>query len=157
MLVDDRLFRRLCLARSDLDRLDHDGRVPSVAMVARRASLSPFQFIRQFDAVFGDTPHQYRRRKRLDRARVLLTEEGLSVTDVCLEVGFSSLGSFSTLFRDRFGEPPTAFRRRARGMVQVPGRLPAPLFPGCLGLMALLPDRAFRNSREASLPPAASH
>ena len=66
-----------------------------------------------------------------------------SVTDVCMEVGFSSLGSFSTLFTRRLGEAPSAYQRRVRTSVQVPGGLPAVLAPGCLSLMSRLPPSAF--------------
>jgi AraC-like DNA-binding protein len=69
-----------------------------------------------------------------------------SVTDVCMEVGFSSLGSFSALFSRRVGEAPSAYRRRVRAMVQVPGTLPADLTPGCLSLMGRLSPSALANS-----------
>jgi len=69
--------------------------------------MSPFHFIRQFEAVFGATPHQFRIQTRLDRAKQLLALSDYSVTDVCLEVGFSSLGSFSDLFARRVGAPPS--------------------------------------------------
>jgi AraC-like DNA-binding protein len=92
-------FAGLCRAR-DLLRETHD--VPlSIEDVAREAAVSPFHFIRQFQAVFGETPHQYRIQARLDRAKHLLALSDYSVTDVCMEVGFSSLGSFSDLFARR--------------------------------------------------------
>lgn len=147
MLVRPDVFRRLCEAR---EALVEDAEVaPSIEAVARAAGISPFHFIRQFDALFGVTPHQLRIRSRLDRARRLLAMGGLSVTEVCMEVGFSSLGSFSDLFARRVGEPPSSFRRRARSMVQVPDALPRELFPGCLTLMSRLPPSAFRSFREA--------
>ena len=62
-----------------------------------------------------------------------------------MEVGFSSLGSFSTLFARRLGETPSAYQRRIRTSVQVPGMLPATLTPGCLSLMGHLPGTAFRS------------
>jgi AraC-like DNA-binding protein len=115
--------------------------------------MSPFHFIRQFEAVFGVTPHQFRIQARLDLAKRLLALSDYSVTDVCMEVGFSSLGSFSTLFTDRVGEAPSAYRRRVRAMVQVPGTVPVVLIPGCLALMGRLPPSAFarpvRSFREA--------
>jgi AraC-like DNA-binding protein len=111
---------------------------------AREARMSPFHFIRRFDAVFGVTPRQYRIGARLDRAKLLLARGDLSVTEVCMEVGFSSLGSFSDLFARRVGAPPSEFRRKA--MITVPEIL----FPGCLTLMARLPVSAFRNFREAA-------
>jgi AraC-like DNA-binding protein len=126
-------FVRLCRAR-DLLR-DTTDRPLTIDDVAREAAMSPFHFIRQFHALFGETPHQFRIHARLDRAKHLLAVGSDPVTQVCLEVGFSSLGSFSDLFARRIGLPPTAYRRRARSMVAVPGALPKELFPGCLSLM----------------------
>ena len=76
------------------------------------AAVSPFHFIRQFQALFGETPHQYRIRARLERAKDLLESSDYSVTDVCMEVGFSSLGSFSDLFARRVGMAPSVYRRQ---------------------------------------------
>jgi AraC-like DNA-binding protein len=137
-------FRRLCLAR-DLLREQREPS-PSIAELAREVQISPFHFIRQFEAVFGVTPHQFRIQTRLDAAKHLLATGHYSVTDVCMEVGFSSLGSFSALFARRVGEPPTAYRRRVRALVQVPGTLPEDLTPGCLTLMCRLPASAFSHS-----------
>ncbi len=80
--------------------------------IARLAHLSPFHFHRAFSAVFGETPHAYRTRRRLERAARLLGETDAPVIDVCLDTGFESAGSFSTLFRRRYGASPTEFRRR---------------------------------------------
>jgi AraC-like DNA-binding protein len=140
---------RLCRAR---DRLrETSDAPPSIRAVAAEAGLSPYRFIRRFHAVFGETPHQFRIRARLDRARALLMGD-LSVTDVCLEVGCSSLGSFSDLFARRVGESPSAYRRRLRPLVQVPGTLPPQVVPGCLSLMALVPGRPFAISEKQSRP-----
>ena len=126
-------FARLCRAR---DRLRDVHEHPlTIDDVAREAAMSPFHFIRRFNALFGDTPHQFRIQARLDRAKELLALGNHSVTDICLDVGFSSLGSFSDLFARRIGMPPSAYRRRARSMVVVPGVVPKELFPGCLNLM----------------------
>lgn len=124
---------RLCRAR-DLLLEVHD-RTPTIDEVARQAAMSPFHFIRRFSAVFGDTPHQIRTRARIDRARQLLIGGERSVTEICMEVGFSSHGSFSALFARRVGVSPSEYRRRARSMVSVPGIVPLQLFPGCLSLM----------------------
>jgi len=140
MLIDAPTLRRLRRAR---DLLREDSAI-TVREVARVAGISPFHFIRQFEAVFGATPHQFRTQARLERARELLLA-GQSVTDVCFEIGFSSLGSFSGLFTRWVGTVPSAYRRR---IVQV--ALPRPVIPGCLGMMGALPPDAFRNSREAS-------
>ena len=151
MLLRHEGFRRLCLAR-DLLREQREPS-PSIADLARDLQISPFHFIRQFEAVFGVTPHQFRIQTRLDIAKHLLATGHYSVTDVCLEVGFSSLGSFSALFARRVGEPPSAYRRRVRTLVQVPGTLLTDLTPGCLTLMGRLPASAFsrpvRSFREA--------
>ncbi len=140
MLIAPSTFRRLVRARALLvgDALE----APTVRAIAEQVGLSPFHFIRQFAAVYGSTPHQLRTRARLDRAKVLLAA-GLPVTDVCMQVGFSSLGSFSALFRRSFGEPPTHYRRS----VQVPRSYGGLVIPGCFGLLARLPPR---NSREAT-------
>lgn len=144
MLLRHSGFRRLCLAR-DLLREQHEP-LRTIEDVAREVQISPFHFIRQFEAVFGVTPHQFRIQQRLDLARHLLATGNYSVTDVCMEIGFSSLGSFSALFARRVGEPPSAYRRRVRTLVQVPGTVPAVLTPGCLTLMGLLPASAFSRS-----------
>jgi AraC-like DNA-binding protein len=144
MLLRPSVFTRLCRARDLLcDDLEE---APSIEDVARAVAISPFHFIRQFEAVFGVTPHQFRTRWRLDRAKLLLAADR-SVTEVCMEVGFSSVGSFSELFRRRVGTPPSAYRRRVRASAQVPGT--GVLIPGCLGLMTMLPPDAFRSFREA--------
>lgn len=154
MLLRHEGFRRLCRARDLLREANEPA--ATIEALARDIHISPFHFIRQFDALFGVTPHQFRIQARLDRAKELLALGQHSVTDVCMEVGFSSLGSFSTLFLRRIGESPSAYQRRMRPMVQVPGRLPLSLTPGCLSLMAHLPVAAFSDSgrsfREAPAP-----
>ena len=140
MLIAPSTFRRLVRARELLvrDALD----VPTVRAVAQQVGLSPFYFIRQFAALYGSTPHQLRTHARLARAKLLLAA-GMPVTKVCVHVGFSSLGSFSTLFTRSFGEPPTHYRRS----VQVPRSFGGIVIPGCFGLLARLPPS---NSREAT-------
>jgi AraC-like DNA-binding protein len=151
MLLRGDAFERLCRAR-ELLREARDPRL-SVRDIARQVRISPFHFIRQFEAVFGLTPHQFRIETRLDRARLLLTMDSQPVTDVCFEVGFESLGSFSDLFTRRVGVAPSAYRKRARVLVPTPGAFPPrELFPGCLSLMAFLPASAFRNFQEAPIP-----
>jgi AraC-like DNA-binding protein len=132
MLTRDALIR-LCRAR-DLLREVPD-RPLSIRDIARDAGVSPYHFIRQFEALFGTTPHQYRINARIDLAKRLLAVSDYSVTDVCMEIGCSSVGSFSALFAHRVGVAPSLYRRQIRLLVTVPGVLPALLTPGCLTLM----------------------
>jgi AraC-like DNA-binding protein len=104
--------RRLLRARDAMDRrfaepLD----VPALAAIAH---VSPAHFSRTFRATFGETPHRYLQRRRIERAMALLRQTDRSVSDVCLDVGFTSLGTFSRTFRAIVGESPTAFRERGR-------------------------------------------
>src|ERR671933_376842 len=100
------LNRRLLRARDAMDRayaqpLD----VPALAGVVH---MSEKHFIRSFRATFGETPHRYLQRRRVERSMCLLRETDRSVTDICLDVGFTSLGTFSRTFRDIVGQSPTA-------------------------------------------------
>jgi transcriptional regulator GlxA family with amidase domain len=83
-----------------------------LAALARIAHVSERHLIRTFRATFGETPHRYLQRRRVERAMYLLRETDRSVTDICLAVGFSSLGTFSRTFAGIVGESPTAHRRR---------------------------------------------
>jgi AraC-like DNA-binding protein len=147
VLLPPETFRRLCDARRLLAATGEDA--PPIADIARHVGLSRFHFIRQFHGTFGATPQQWRTAARLDRAKQLLAS-GRSVTDVCFEVGFTSLGTFSGLFSRRVGESPSRFRRRFSG-----GGAAAALSPGCLSLMASRP--AHRNCEEAPAGPGAAH
>ena len=134
-------MRRLCLAR---ELLGETPETPlSIAQIARSVGISPFHFIRQFEAVFGATPHQFRIARRIDRATRLLALDAGSVTDVCLEVGFSSLGSFSTLFARRVGSRRHATAPAPAVLVQVPALSRFDPTLGCLSLMTHLPWSAF--------------
>jgi AraC-like DNA-binding protein len=133
-VIHPELLIRLCHAR-DLLRDWEDEPVP-VSAVARASGLTRFHFIRLFKAIFGETPHQYRSRAQIEKAKHLLILTGLSVTDVCMAVGFSSLGSFSALFSRRVGMSPSEFQRRYRPASLPENHLPASLVPGCLSLMA---------------------
>jgi AraC-like DNA-binding protein len=132
-LIHSDQLQRLCRAR-DLLRDIQDG-PRSVKAVARACGFSQFHFIRIFKLMFGETPHQYRLRFQVEKAKQLLILTDLSVTDVCFEVGFLSLGSFSARFGERVGLSPSSFQRhyQQRGF---PRQLPSVLIPGCLSLMA---------------------
>ncbi len=105
--------RRMLRARDAMDRafaqpLD----VPALAQVAH---VSPAHFSRQFRATFGETPHRYLQRRRIERAMELLRETERPVTEICFDVGFGSLGTFSRTFREVVGESPSAYRARFEG------------------------------------------
>ena len=110
--------RRLLRARDAIDR-DY-ARPLDIASLAKVAYLSEAHFIRTFRATFGETPHRYLQRRRVERAMFLLRETDRSVSDICLDVGFTSLGTFSRTFRAIVGEPPTTYRWRASDLRAVP-------------------------------------
>lgn len=120
----------LARARERLCELEED--VPTIHELAAESGISTALFIRQFSAVFGETPHQLRIRHRVGHAKDLLVR-GRSVTETCFELGFSSMGTFSAMFRKRVGVPPSAFARRFQ--IAVPSTLP-PAPHGCFCLMA---------------------
>jgi AraC-like DNA-binding protein len=103
--------RRMLRARDAMDRAY--ARPLDISTLARLADVSEAHFIRTFRATFGETPHRYLQRRRVERSMFLIRETDRSVSDVCLEVGFTSLGTFSRTFRQITGESPTAYRRRA--------------------------------------------
>jgi AraC-like DNA-binding protein len=108
------------------DAMDRDFARPlDVAAVAAVAHVSPAHFSRQFRATFGETPHAYLRRRRAERAMELLRETDRSVTDICFDVGFASLGTFSRTFREIVGESPSAYRARFAGPAGPALRIPA--------------------------------
>lgn len=92
-----------------------------VPRMAQEAFMSPAHFARQFRAAYGETPYGYLMTRRVERAMALLRRGDLSVTDVCMTVGCTSLGSFSARFTELVGETPSAYRARAH----VDTRLPA--------------------------------
>src|SRR5689334_25099820 len=80
--------------------------------LAAVAGVSKFHFVRCFGATYGETPIRYLTRRRIERAQDLLRSANLTVTEICMAVGFASLGSFSARFAELVGESPTAYRNR---------------------------------------------
>jgi AraC-like DNA-binding protein len=105
--VED-LNRRLLRARDAMDRAYAEPL--DVHAVAAVAHISEAHFSRCFRTVFGETPHRYLQRRRVERSMFLLRETDRSVTDICFDVGFTSLGTFSRTFRDIVGETPSGYR-----------------------------------------------
>nr|WP_232835622.1 AraC family transcriptional regulator [Actinocorallia populi] len=103
--------RRMLRARDAMDRAY--AQPLDVPALARIAHVSESHFTRTFRATFGETPHRYLQRRRVERAMFLLRETDRSVTDICFEVGFGSLGTFSRTFRDIVGRSPRAYRKEA--------------------------------------------
>ena len=120
--------RRMLRARDAMDaRYAEPLDVPTLA---RLAHVSEAHFIRTFRATFGETPNRYLQRRRVERAMFLLRSTEQSVTDVCMAVGFSSLGTFSRVFAEIVGEPPSVYRRRG----------PLPAVPSCFAMAWLRPS-----------------
>jgi AraC-like DNA-binding protein len=140
------LLPHLRRARDHIDR--HYQMALNLDRLAGIAGVSKFHFARSFEATYGETPIRYLTRRRIERAQDLLRVANLTVTEVCMLVGFASLGSFSSRFTQLVGESPTAYRDRwaARGGPHVPGCF---LFmrgvldlSGTTGPVADTPDRA---------------
>ena len=122
--------RRMLRARDEMERryaepLD----VPTLAAIAH---LSASQFGRVFKDVYGETPHRYLQRRRVERAMTLLRQTDRPITDIAWDVGFASLGTFSRVFREIVGEPPSAYRRRG----------PLQPVPTCFAMAWLRPSSA---------------
>lgn len=115
------LLRHLRRAHDHIDR--HYDRPLDLDALARVAGVSKSHFVRSFEAAYGETPIRYLTRRRIERAQDLLRAANLTVTEVCMLVGFASLGSFSSRFTQLVGESPTAYRNRwaARRGAHVPG------------------------------------
>ena len=124
--VED-LNRRLLRARDAMDRAYAEPL--DVRAVAAVAYLSEAHFSRSFRAVFGETPHRYLQRRRVERSMFLLRETDRSVTDICFDVGFTSLGTFSRTFREIVGETPSGYRVGHGPIVT----------PNCIQMMAMRP------------------
>lgn len=110
--------RAMLRARDAMDRAY--AQPLDIPTLARIAHVSPAHFIRTFRATFGETPHRYLQRRRVERAMSMLLETDRDVTDICLAVGFTSLGTFSRTFREIVGESPRDFRRHRSAAANVP-------------------------------------
>ena len=133
MTPDD--LAHLRRARDLMDR--EYARPLDVPAMARAALMSPAHFSRQFRAAYGETPYGYLMTRRIERAKALLRRGDRSVTEVCLEVGCTSLGSFSTRFTEIVGESPSAYRARDH-------RAGATV-PACVAKAWTRPERTSRN------------
>jgi AraC-like DNA-binding protein len=153
-LLEPDTLRRLCRARDYLAA--RTGEPVPLAAAARVACLSPFHFQRLFCRAFGESPHRFLSRRRIQLAKRLLAADHLSVTEVCFEAGYASLGSFSAKFHAAVGCPPSAWRRELRLQVAWHVPLRISFIPACfLGrLMAGYPEP--QDPRSAGVTPALS-
>ncbi len=128
------------------DLIDREYARPlDVAALARAALMSTAHFSRQFRAAYGETPYAYLMTRRIERAKALLRRE-MSVTEACMAVGCTSLGSFSARFTELVGEAPTAYRARDHG--------PLASVPGCVAKDVTRPSR--KPSRIGEVPKVAA-
>jgi AraC-like DNA-binding protein len=132
------LNRRLLRARDAMDRAYAEPL--DVRAVAAVAHISPAHFSRSFRQVFGETPHRYLQRRRVERAMFLLRETDRSVTDICFDVAFTSLGTFSRTFHEIVGEAPSAYRRGHGPIVA----------PHCVQLAAMRPRVGVAEATQSS-------
>ena len=124
----------LARLRRARDTMDRDYAQPlDVPALARVALMSPGHFQRSFRAAYGETPYSYLMTRRIERAKALLRLGELSVTEVCFEVGCTSLGSFSSRFTELVGETPSAYRAR--------GHDDYVAIPGCVAMIRSRPVR----------------
>ncbi len=103
--------------------------------ISAQANLSPYHFQRVYRRTFQETPHEFLTRLRIERAKTLLARGSHNVTEACFEVGFSSLGSFSTLFTHRVGMSPSEYRRYVRSGIAVPRTVRQVFIPTCFFAM----------------------
>jgi AraC-like DNA-binding protein len=122
------VYARLCRARDFID-LCYD--LPlNLEQISSQACFSRYHFLRLFRQAFDKTPHQYLIERRIEKAKELLSLRDSRVTDVCFEVGFQSLGSFSSLFHKSVGHPPITYREKSRELQAAKRQI-----PGCFLVM----------------------
>jgi len=127
-LLDLETLQRLGRARDFIDHCYHHPL--NLDQISQKACFSRYHFLRLFRQAFNKTPHQYLIERRIEKAKELLTADELRVTDVCFEVGFQSLGSFSSLFHKCVGHAPNTYRERARAKELAKRKV-----PGCFLVM----------------------
>lgn len=143
-VTDAARLRTLAALRRARDLIDRDHAQPlDVPALARAVHMSSGDLSREFKAAYGETPYSYLMTRRIERAMALLQRGDMSVTDVCFTVGFSSLGTFSTRFRELVGITPSAYRKASAG----PGR-------GMSPCIARRVSRPIRNREVPATPPA---
>lgn len=103
----------------------------SLSEIAKHSYMSPYHFLRVFKHTYGETPNEFLIRLRVEQAKKMLITENFSVSEICEQVGYTSLGSFSSLFLKHVGAAPTLYRRKLWAMSAEPYRFPSQAIPAC--------------------------
>jgi AraC-like DNA-binding protein len=123
------IYKRIIRAKEFID--DCCCEAIDIDRIAKEAYFSPYHFIRVFKQIYKKTPHQYLTTRRIDKAKELLSHPEANVTDVCFEIGFESLGSFSTLFNRYVGQSPAKYRLDRARKIYLSVNFPEKLIPSC--------------------------
>ena len=123
------LYKRIVEAKLYMDQHFHED--INLGMIAGAAYFSNFHFIRLFRKAYNRTPHQYLIFLRIGKAKELLKAENLTVTEICFEVGFESVSSFTGLFKRLTGSTPAAYQSRQHQKLQAVAKAPARFIPNC--------------------------
>ena len=129
MNLSSEIYQRIVIAKVFIDENYHES--IDLEQISKKAYLSRFHFHRLFTRIYRKTPHQYLTQKRLEAAKTLLAKEGISITDVCNQIGFESLGSFSSLFRKESGYSPQYYRNIAWLKKKLSKEQPRRFIPHC--------------------------
>lgn len=150
MVRVDPASRRLLRARDTMDR--RYAEQLDIPALARAALTSEAHFIRTFKQTFGETPHRYLQRRRLERAMALLRETEQPVTEICLDLGFTSLGTFSRTFRRVLGMSPTAYRAAWRAGAGTAGYVPTCVVMASTRPRMVRGDSSFGEAQTLTVP-----
>ena len=122
-------YKKICLGRDYLQ--EHYSDSFSLIKVAKYSCMSQYHFSRVFTKTFGESPNTFVSRLRVEKAKILLITEKFSISEICEKVGYSSVGSFSSLFSERVGMSPTLYRRKLWGLAREPLSFPMQSIPMC--------------------------
>jgi AraC-like DNA-binding protein len=129
MAIAPDVYKKIVTAKLYIDDSFHE-RI-DLDQLSRQACLSRYHFHRLFTRIYRLTPHQYLTRKRIEAARKSLAANELSITEICNDVGFESIGSFSTLFKKEIGQAPASYRNLARQKQEQTRTQPRSFIPHC--------------------------
>ncbi len=122
-------YKKICSGRDYLQ--EHYADSFSLSKVAEHSCMSQYHFSRVFTNVFGESPNAFVTRLRIEKAKKMLITQNFSISEICAEVGYSSIGSFSSLFSKKVGISPSQYRRKLRSLANEPNRFPMQSIPLC--------------------------